>query len=45
MSEEMRNKTIGDVEQSLYSNIMELGRRLIQQHIDDRGVGQAMLLT
>lgn len=40
MRKETRNKSIGDVEEELYTGIMELGRRLIQEHIDVRGDGQ-----
>ncbi|NIN01206.1 MAG: hypothetical protein GTO24_24870, partial [candidate division Zixibacteria bacterium] len=46
MSEESRRKSIGDVEEQLYAEIMELGRRLIQEHIDARGdghVGEAIV--
>jgi hypothetical protein len=39
MSEESRRKSIGDVEEQLYAEIMELGRRLIQEQIDARGDG------
>ena len=40
MSEETGSKPIGEVEQLLYSDIMELGRRMIQEHIDARGDGK-----
>lgn len=46
MSEETQRKSIGDVEEELYAEIMELGRRLIQEHIDVRGdgaVGEALV--
>jgi hypothetical protein len=46
MSEETQRKSIGEVEEELYSGIMELGRRLIQEHIDARGdghVGEAIV--
>jgi hypothetical protein len=39
MSETTRSKSIGDVEEELYTGILELGRRLIQEHIDARGAG------
>lgn len=39
MSEDMRSQSIGEVEEELYTGIMELGRRLIQEHIDARGTG------
>lgn len=39
MSEETRSKSVGEVEEELYTGIMELGRRLIQEHIDARGDG------
>lgn len=40
MSEETGSKPIGEVEQLLYSDIMEHGRRMIQEHIDARGDGK-----
>jgi len=39
MSEGTRSKSVGEVEEELYTGIMELGRRLIQKHIDARGDG------
>jgi hypothetical protein len=46
MSENTRSQSIGDVEEELYAGIMELGRRLIQEHINVRGdghVGEAIV--
>lgn len=46
MSEKTRSQSIGDVEEELYTGIMELGRRLIQEHLDARGdgdVGEAIV--
>lgn len=46
MSEDTQSKAIGDVEEEIYTKILELGRRLIQEHIDARGdgdVGEAIV--
>jgi len=37
--QEAQNKAIGDVEDEIYTALQELGRRLIQEHIDARGDG------
>lgn len=39
MSEDTQSKAIGDVEEEIYTKMQELGRRLIQEHIDARGAG------
>lgn len=39
MDEESRNKSLGSVESELFREIMELGRRLLQEHVDQRGDG------
>jgi hypothetical protein len=46
MSEETQRQAIGTVEEEIYAAMMELGRRLVQEHIDSRGpgrVGEAIL--
>ncbi len=46
LSETTQRQSIGDVEEALYTGLMELGRRLMQEHIDARGegrVGEALL--
>ncbi len=46
MSEESCNKTIDRIEEELFQDIMELGRRLLQKHSDIRGdgdVGKAVI--
>jgi hypothetical protein len=45
MSEDTQSKSIGEVEEEIYTKILELGRRLIQEHVDARGdghVGEAL---
>ena len=39
MSKDTQSQSIGDVEEEIYTKIQELGRRLIQEHIDARGDG------
>jgi hypothetical protein len=46
MSEDTQSNAIGDVEEEIYTKMLELGRRLIQEHIDARGdgdVGEALV--
>ena len=40
LSEATQRQSIGDVEEALYTGMMELGRRLLQEHIDTRGDGR-----
>lgn len=40
MSDATHRQSIGDVEETLYTGMMELGRRLLQEHIDARGDGR-----
>ena len=39
MGEDARDQAIGEVEQTVYAELRELGRRLLQAHIDARGEG------
>jgi hypothetical protein len=39
MEQERQEQSIGEVEQTLYTEMLELGRRLLQAHIDGRGPG------
>jgi hypothetical protein len=44
--EESQKKSVGTVEQELFRDIIELGRRLLQEHVDSRGdgnVGKAVI--
>ncbi|MCP4344844.1 MAG: hypothetical protein GY795_04875 [Desulfobacterales bacterium] len=40
MNEENRNKGVSEVEEDLLKDMMELGRRLLHEHIDTRGNGE-----
>jgi len=39
MDKESQKKTIGSIEEELFKDIMELGRRMLQEHVDKRGDG------
>lgn len=39
MDKERQEQGVGEVEQTLYTEMLELGRRLLQAHIDGRGAG------